>query len=600
MNLRILKENEEGFGIIIDKESGSIGRDLNLNLTESYQKLDLSAPLIYYATLQKYGVENRNGRIYPEDILRREVERYQEVIRKNASFHELDHPDCVQKTCEILTDSGWKRIDEISDDEDILTLNPNTNEIEVQKITKKITQPYKGKMIRISGRNIDVTVTPNHKFWIINKRTRLGKFVTAQEIHNKTIKSCGDYYIPKRGNWCGVNKEFVVIPGIPKNKLGKRCSDELVKKYSEDLIIDAITFYQFMGIWLSEGSVQGSRGDSSYGYKISITQKKEENIQLIRGILEKTKLYWGRSGTDFVCSDARLHNYLKVIGNSETKFIPKDLKNASPFLLNELFEMFVLGDGRKRGFYNKVDVFSVSKKLIDDLHEILIKIGGSGTIREENRQFDRCIGERLIKGENCHNMWFLSVSSTDGVWLDVRNLKTEEIDYDDFVYCVEVPNHIWYFRDNGKSAWTGNSSVISLKGGSPHRILELIWKDNVLIGKLEILVSEGYRRSGVISCHGDLVAHYLSYGMTLGISSRGVGSLKKVNGKNMVQDDFELICWDIVSSPSTPGSYLYKDINDFAKYDEMTVNNEPAIAMGRSGGGDEEDFMERLSSFLKK
>jgi len=139
-------------------------------------------------------------------------------------------------------------------------------------------------------------------------------------------------------------------------------------------------------------------------------------------------------------------------------------------------------------------------------------------------------------------------------------------------------------------------SVISLKGGSPHRIVDMFWKDNVLIGKLEILVSEGFRRGGIISCNGDLVAHYLSYGMTLGISSRGVGSLKKINGKNVVQGDFELICWDIVSSPSTPGSYLYKDPQDFKKYDE--VLSEPK-EIEESAAPEEDSFLANLNKFLK-
>jgi hypothetical protein len=139
-------------------------------------------------------------------------------------------------------------------------------------------------------------------------------------------------------------------------------------------------------------------------------------------------------------------------------------------------------------------------------------------------------------------------------------------------------------------------SVISLKGGSPHRIVDMFWKDNVLIGKLEILVSEGFRRSGIISCNGDLAAHYLSYGMTLGISSRGVGSLKKINGKNVVQDDFELICWDVVSSPSTPGSYLYKDPQDFKKYDE--VLKEPS-GIEENAVPEEDSFLTNLNKFLK-
>jgi len=143
-------------------------------------------------------------------------------------------------------------------------------------------------------------------------------------------------------------------------------------------------------------------------------------------------------------------------------------------------------------------------------------------------------------------------------------------------------------------------SVISLKGGSPHRILDMFWEGNALIGKLEILVSEGYRKSGIMSCHGDLVAMYLSYGQTLGISSRGVGSLKKINGKNVVQSDFELICWDIVSSPSTPGSYLYKNPEDFSKYDEkLAPDNEPQIQIDTQKGKQDE-FLAKLSSFLGK
>jgi hypothetical protein len=85
--------------------------------------------------------------------------------------------------------------------------------------------------------------------------------------------------------------------------------------------------------------------------------------------------------------------------------------------------------------------------------------------------------------------------------------------------------------------------------------------------------------------------------MTLGISSRGIGSLKKVNGKNVVQDDFELICWDIVSSPSTPGSYLYKNLEDFSKYDEK-LTNEPGMNIGSKDKQDE--FLSKLTSFLSK
>jgi hypothetical protein len=73
---------------------------------------------------------------------------------------------------------------------------------------------------------------------------------------------------------------------------------------------------------------------------------------------------------------------------------------------------------------------------------------------------------------------------------------------------------------------------------------------------------------------GDIAANLLRYGVTLGISSRGVGSLKKEGGQNLVQDDFELICFDLVSSPSTPGAYLFKELSDKAIYDESLEEKE--------------------------
>ncbi len=145
-----------------------------------------------------------------------------------------------------------------------------------------------------------------------------------------------------------------------------------------------------------------------------------------------------------------------------------------------------------------------------------------------------------------------------------------------------------------------SESIISLKGGSPYRIIDIFWEGNASIGKLELLISPAYRRSGIICCDGDMLAHYLSYGMTIGISSRGVGSLKKINGKNIVQDDYELICFDAVSSPSTTGSYIYKNPEDFSKYDEADINDAPDIAQSNNQDRRQDEFLSKLTSFLKK
>ena len=99
-------------------------------------------------------------------------------------------------------------------------------------------------------------------------------------------------------------------------------------------------------------------------------------------------------------------------------------------------------------------------------------------------------------------------------------------------------------------------SLVEFEDAS-HRVIKSWWDDNILMGQIEILASPGYFKMGIISCPGDNILDKLRKGVKMGISSRGVGSLQETNGKNVVQEDFELICFDLVSSPSTPGAFLF-------------------------------------------
>lgn len=123
-------------------------------------------------------------------------------------------------------------------------------------------------------------------------------------------------------------------------------------------------------------------------------------------------------------------------------------------------------------------------------------------------------------------------------------------------------------------------AFISLKyGDTSHRVVKTWWEGNTLMGVLEILTSKAYHDSGLITCQGDYIALLLSKGTKLGISSRGVGSLKNVYGKNTVQNDFELICYDLVSSPSTPGAYLYPSTDvKINENNNLNIVTESALA----------------------
>ena len=90
-----------------------------------------------------------------------------------------------------------------------------------------------------------------------------------------------------------------------------------------------------------------------------------------------------------------------------------------------------------------------------------------------------------------------------------------------------------------------DDSVINLKNAS-HLVSRMWWDGDSVMGKIEVLDTPS----------GKVLKALLKSGVKLGISSRGMGSVKESNGVTMVEDDFQLICFDIVSEPSTPGAYL--------------------------------------------
>ena len=142
------------------------------------------------------------------------------------------------------------------------------------------------------------------------------------------------------------------------------------------------------------------------------------------------------------------------------------------------------------------------------------------------------------------------------------------------------------------------SSLIDLDRVS-HIITEVWWDKNILMGKLKLLTSPGFHERGIVSTKGDQAANLMRQGVTLGISSRGVGSLKKVGERNEVQDDFELICFDLVSSPSTPGAYLFTNADDRDKYEE-NLEEEKKYKQKDDYVEKSVDLMKKLNDFLGK
>ena len=106
-------------------------------------------------------------------------------------------------------------------------------------------------------------------------------------------------------------------------------------------------------------------------------------------------------------------------------------------------------------------------------------------------------------------------------------------------------------------------SVINLRNVS-HQVTDIWMEDNKVMGKMKVLDTPS----------GGILRSLVDSGVSIGISSRGLGSVSEQMGKTIVEDDFQLICFDMVSEPSTPGAFMMREnknrINEvFTKADRI-------------------------------
>jgi hypothetical protein len=104
-----------------------------------------------------------------------------------------------------------------------------------------------------------------------------------------------------------------------------------------------------------------------------------------------------------------------------------------------------------------------------------------------------------------------------------------------------------------------DDSVINLKNAS-HMVTSVWMEGNSVMGKVQVLNTPS----------GKILQELVNDGVKLGISSRGMGSVSESNGQTIVEDDFQLICFDFVSEPSTPNAFMMKEAKDLSEPNIIT------------------------------
>ena len=372
-----------------------------------------------------------------ENAKRYQIPRAQLII--------ADIPYCYDVKTECLTKNGWKKYNEINYDDVVLSLNPYSLKMDWVGIENIIIRECDRPLLSFKNNNMDFVVTDNHRMFTYHKYTtkKNGKSVTkikkdGVRLAEDIAQSC---FIPKDGyKWQGIDLEYITIPSCKINTNGNE-HIEYEKK------IDVNAWLEFFGLWISDGSTSNSKGiNGRQLYTVSIKQAGE-NRKKVKEILEKLPFKFheyenkGTNKSNFNIYSKQLWLYLIQFGKSKDKFIPRWILDLQKEKLELFWKSYIFGDSSKNG--DGIKISTVSKKLIDNLQEIALKLGIICQVREQN-----------------HKNWKSTLYYFQ-YRKGMRNIvypKGKIInDYNDKVWCLTLKNNsIFLVRRNGIINFCGN------------------------------------------------------------------------------------------------------------------------------------------------
>src|SRR6266404_2731785 len=379
---------------------------------------------------------------------------------------------CYSEDTEVLTKRGWLKFSETGQGDEFATRQINTGIFEWQRATEHFHKHYDGDMIHFDGESLDLLVTPNHRMLVdsLPRKLRRGKPYRKQEhviaAEDLARAASGRTKIPITSRWIGKEIGSMRFPPVSSR--------------SSFVEMTGDQYCAFMGMYLAEGSINGNR--------IQIKQPKDTrgSHALYESLLNDIfgDVYFGHG--QFEIARDGLAFFLRQFGHANEKFIPLDIREATPAQLEMFWKYYYAGDGRKTK--QTQQAFTVSKKLADQLTEIIQKMGGASTTwfrpaavkRFRSGKEDRLIHARagyLVSRRN---------------YSHVSQWASSRVEYHGCVCCVVVPNKFLYVRRNGKACWSGNTEgsvpgVVQVvpRGTSPDRIEEAMeWMNSQLAGNL--------------------------------------------------------------------------------------------------------------------
>ncbi len=353
---------------------------------------------------------------------------------------------CHDQETQTLTENGWKYYWEIDETkEKIATFNPESKKIEFHLAYSKYLAYTEENLHHYEDNQTDIMVTKDHKMWwkpVFNSATRNWVKTTSEQISHKKIK----FLISTEGS--SENLTEIEIPYVPYSTN--------VKHFDKGpKTIEVPLFCEFLGYFVSEGCLVRKQ-NSSASFGIALHQKPGIKADKIRSCLQKlpyntTEVVKPDGTLRWTIHDKSLYNYLLKCGHKAwNKKIPNELllklstKNAEI-----LFDALILGDGTRDARHNRSSgsYYTTSEELAGQLQTLGLIIGARTKCKKVTRNKPR---------HDIYRITFALKTSKEREFF--INKSRKEIPYKGWVYCYEVPNHLFITKRNGKVAIQGNTA----------------------------------------------------------------------------------------------------------------------------------------------
>lgn len=341
---------------------------------------------------------------------------------------------CATEDTEVLTEKGWVPWPSYNWSDLLGTVNVDSGMLEFQPCLQKHVYHHKGEIVYSTNRCVDFGVTPDHRMlvrkWDESKRTLSDKF---------TFQRAGDL------GW------YFGLPHAPKGYIG---TDLVEVAVEGDRSYDGDDFIAMLSLIISDGYAGAAEKTRNWVSFCCFNAQRYEAVAALAARLgfreaPSRKGVWTRYDAGALAAWVRSNCYVSEPYRSGQKCVPAIVKVASGRQIKSFFDWY--GDKTHTKTEGR-EFFSVSKRLIDDLQELMLRVGkrGSISVREPKTAVMKN-GHQI----HCGQLYVLKERAADVLSID-RKKHLERDSYDGLVYCATVPNGTLITRRNGSVLISGN------------------------------------------------------------------------------------------------------------------------------------------------